>query len=104
MKYIYSVTLFFSLLFINCSVDNKEKNNLLKSEIIFDSLKQSPDWILSRIEGQTIFFKNGNKLITDLYNLKFISHFHSNKTPFFIVSGRNCENCDENISIYIYIL
>lgn len=65
---------------------------------------QKPDeWIFDKIAAQTLQFKNGKSYNTDLYDLKYIGQVaNSNKAPFLIFSGRDCFECDANISIYIH--
>jgi hypothetical protein len=42
-----------------------------------------------------------NNLKTSLHELRYIDKYNGNKAPFLILSGRGCDECDANISIYI---
>jgi hypothetical protein len=60
-------------------------------------------WDFEKIEGNKLYFKNGEQLKTSLYELKYIGQVpNGNKAPFLILSGRDCDECDANISIYIF--
>lgn len=65
--------------------------------------KNTGEWIFDKVRAQTLEFKNGKSYKTDLYDLKFIGQVANNhKAPFLIFSGRDCFECDANISIYIH--
>ena len=56
-----------------------------------------------KIVGQTIFLKNGQEVKTEIFNLKFLGQIRDNlNSTYFILSGRPCDSCDANISIYIH--
>jgi len=60
-------------------------------------------WEVSSVKDRTIYFKNGEKFETPLYGLKYIGQIKTEKKiPFLIMSGRECDECDENTSIYIF--
>ncbi|MFA6023588.1 MAG: hypothetical protein WC781_05860 [Candidatus Pacearchaeota archaeon] len=66
-------------------------------------VKPKQEWIFDKIVGQTIYFSNDKQFKIDLYDLKYIGQLQiKNKTPYFILAGRSCQDCDENISINIY--
>ena len=59
-------------------------------------------WDFEKIAGNKLYFKNGKQFKTSLYELKYIGQVpNGNKAPFLILSGRDCDECDANISIYI---
>lgn len=61
------------------------------------------EWSFDKVRAQTLQFKSGKSYKTDLYDLKYIGQIaNSNKAPFLIFSGRECSECDANISIYIH--
>jgi hypothetical protein len=63
----------------------------------------SSNWTFDKIEGSLLVFKNKRKFETNLFELEFIGQVSTdNKAPYFIFSGRDCEECDANISIYIH--
>jgi hypothetical protein len=64
---------------------------------------QSNNWGVVKVEGKELLLNNGKRLKTSLFNLKYIGQLQTkSKAPYFILSGRSCTNCDENISIYIW--
>lgn len=63
----------------------------------------SNEWIFEKVAGSVLKFKNGKRFDTHLYELKYIGMVpNGNKTPFLIFSGRDCDECDANISVYIH--
>lgn len=61
------------------------------------------NWKFEKVSGQTLYFSNNLKYIVDLYDLKYVGQLRTESdSPLFIVSGRGCSQCDENIAIYIY--
>lgn len=62
---------------------------------------QSPNWQYSHIKGSNLVFKNNKSYNTRLSKMKFIEVLGSSSNPYFLVSGRSCSNCGENISIYL---
>jgi len=110
MKYIYSV-LISSLIMATFSCNgDKEKGNNIESIKVQDNqtknLNEKPDssnWYFDKIIGQTIYFKFNKQFKTNLYDLKYIGQLKTkSKAPYLILSGRNCNECDENISIFIH--
>ncbi|MES2630251.1 MAG: hypothetical protein V4616_14925 [Bacteroidota bacterium] len=64
---------------------------------------RSADWHIKDLRGSKILFTGGDSLETNLYELRFIDTLPaSEKAPYFIVSGRNCKDCNENISLYVH--
>ncbi|MFV5691053.1 hypothetical protein ACM55K_03405 [Flavobacterium sp. LT1R49] len=64
--------------------------------------KVSTAWLFDKVDGNKLVFKNGQTFETNLFELQFIGQVSfSNKVPFLIFSGRDCNECDANISIYI---
>ena len=105
MKTVYLTTILSTLLTIGCMYNAKETNRsvneLNKSSESVQSNNNS--WEVTAVKDKKIFFKNGKLLNTYLYDLKYIGQLSSyNKAPYIIMAGRSCENCDENISIYIH--
>ena len=59
-------------------------------------------WDFEKVAGNKLYFKNGKQFKTSLYKLKYIGQVpNANKAPFLILSGRDCDECDAKISIYI---
>ena len=66
-------------------------------------IKKSDDWLFDKVDDKALKFKNGKVFNTNLYSLKYIGQIaNDNKAPFLIFSGRDCNECDANISIYIH--
>jgi hypothetical protein len=99
--------LLFILLF-GCKVNNNQ--NIIKirsSDALTDTLtikdKIENSWEVQEIHGSKLLFANNKVLETRLNNLDYIGYISvSNKDPYFIFSGVDCDSCDANISIYIY--
>ena len=67
--------------------------------------KTQTSWEIKGVNQEEISFKNNKVLKTNLFDLKFLFFIESEKKhPFIIVSGKSCENCDENVSIYVHKL
>ena len=83
-----TLIILFSIIFLgNCKSQTMMKN----------------DWESVKVKNQTLVFGNGVKFKTNLYDLKYIGYLNSGKEfPYFVFSGRTCQNCDENISIFIH--
>ena len=46
---------------------------------------------------------DGSKFTTTIYDLKVVGQLRTaRKLPYYILSGRGCQQCDENTSIYIH--
>jgi hypothetical protein len=74
----------------------------LDSNLLVQGITSS-NWTFDKIEGSKLVFKNGQKFETNLFELEFIGQVPAdNKAPYFIFSGRDCNECDANISIYIH--
>jgi len=87
-----------------CSIDNRSKDTDKK---IVDTLNQvtnvSDNWIFDKVDSTKLLFKNSKSFDTHLYELQYIGQINlQNKAPFLIFSGRDCNECDANISIYIH--
>jgi len=66
-------------------------------------VKPKQKLVFDKIVDQAIYFSNGKQFETNLYDLKYIGQLQTkNKVPYLILSGRTCQECDENISIYVY--
>ncbi|MCB0278898.1 MAG: hypothetical protein KDD94_05315 [Calditrichaeota bacterium] len=80
---------------VNTSIYALNKNDSLKIDTV-------DIWKFKSIENQNIIFENGKKIETNLRELNYISSLYDeNKTPFLILSGKECDSCDANISIFI---
>lgn len=66
-------------------------------------IDNSDEWVFKEIKGDTIFFNNGKFFKTGLFELKYLGQLNTkNKLPYLVLSGRQCDECDENTSIYIH--
>lgn len=58
---------------------------------------------VKRVEGNKIIFKDGSSFETTLYHLKYFGRIRSVKgKTYLILSGKSCDECDANISIYVH--
>ncbi|MCW3105883.1 MAG: hypothetical protein JWQ09_389 [Segetibacter sp.] len=63
----------------------------------------SNEWVFDRVDSSRLVFKNEKVFDTHLYGLKYTGQITAKeKAPFLIFSGRDCDECDANISIYIH--
>ncbi len=64
---------------------------------------QTGNWELEKISRNNLEFKNGIIVKTNLYDLTYIKTLYTNSgTPYLIMSGKSCEKCDENPSIFVH--
>ncbi|MDW7692352.1 hypothetical protein R9C00_13550 [Flammeovirgaceae bacterium SG7u.111] len=64
---------------------------------------QEESWEIESQEGQNLVFSNGETVQTELYELEYFGKIEAKgKAPFLIVAGRGCDECDENIAIYLH--
>jgi hypothetical protein len=63
-----------------------------------------PDtWEFDTVQNKSLLFKNGRSFETGLYELEYIGQIPvDKKAPYLIYSGRDCNECDANISIYVH--
>ena len=104
MKPVY-LTIVLILFIGGCMYNAKETNKSIGESNKDLKVKQEDknSWEVISVKDKKIYFRNGKHLNTRLYDLKYIGQLPSNnKAPYIIISGRSCENCDENISIYIH--
>jgi hypothetical protein len=61
------------------------------------------NWDILKIKGNTVYFRNGESLKTGLHDVKYIGKIQlKNNSPLYIFSGADCENCDEQNSIFVF--
>jgi hypothetical protein len=93
--------------FCICSFDdlkNHSSSNFVASKVLMIDTEviESKLWKVKKIYGKNIYFENGKILTTNLYNLRYIGQLPAiAKAPFLILAGKDCKECDENLSIYI---
>jgi len=90
--------------FIGCGSKEDSKSVIKKTAVIPTTKnKVSEAWLFEKVDGSKLVFKNGQTFQTNLFELKFIGQVsNGNKAPFLIFSGRDCNECDANISLYIH--
>ncbi|MDT3404370.1 hypothetical protein [Mucilaginibacter terrae] len=60
-------------------------------------------WAVKGVKGMNLILKNDRQLKTNLFNLKYMGVLQTrNKAPYYILSGRGCNECGANLSIYIW--
>jgi len=96
---ITSIILLTIFLFSSC---NNVDSHKLKS-INIDTTKTLSSWVFDKVKGQKLLFKNGKSFDTHLFGLKYIGQVPiKNKAPYLIFSGRECDECDADTSIYVH--
>lgn len=64
---------------------------------------QYDTWTFYKVDGTKLIFKEGPVFDTELVDLEYIGQIDIDKNaPFFIYSGRFCDECDANIAIYFH--
>lgn len=104
MRIPYFITTMILVIF-GCAYNenNKGKTSKQSNEEVKTEQDNGNPWDIILIKGQTIYFRNEESINTHLYDLSYIGQLPTKKkAPYLIMAGRSCENCDENISIYIH--
>lgn len=61
------------------------------------------DWQVKDHRAGKLLFSGGDSLDTHLYELHFIGQIPAKqKVPYLILSGRNCQNCNTSIALYVH--
>ncbi|GAB3932849.1 hypothetical protein [Mucilaginibacter myungsuensis] len=109
MKKVTLYQLLFMALPLTLSACRQRSNNTnqQKPDTITDSvgrpLATNDQWIFKNIADQKVYFKNNKSFTTNLYDLEYIGQLSAGtKAPFLILAGRQCKECDANISIYVW--
>ena len=99
------LTYILTILFLSsCGTNDNSKSNIIQtSDSLTTNSRTNIDWTFDKVQGSKIIFKGGQTFETNLFELKYIGQVSAdNKAPFLIFSGRDCDECDANISIYIH--
>ncbi len=102
MRYLTSLLLL--LFLVSCETKNKSKSNLnSEKECVTNNKQNNTVWVFDSIEKSKLLFKNGQTFETNLFDLDYIGQVSAdNNIPYLIFSGRDCNECDATISIYIH--
>ena len=89
---------------LSCGAKTNFKNNTKESlDSLTTEVKATNDWTLKTVEKSKLVFTNGKTFETNLFELEYIGQIpRKNKAPFLIFSGRDCQDCDANIALYIH--
>jgi hypothetical protein len=92
------------LLLGSCGTNDNSKSNIIQtSDSLTTNSKTNIDWTFEKVQGSKLIFKGGQTFETNLFELEYIGQVSADKkAPFLIFSGRDCDECDANISIYIH--
>ena len=64
---------------------------------------ENSNWGIKKIGMDTIFYNNGRTTKTNIYDLKYIGTLKTKRrSPYIVLSGKSCDDCDENISIFLF--
>lgn len=59
-------------------------------------------WAFDKVRGAVLMFKEGKQFDTQIFEVKYIGQITSgSKAPYLLFTGRGCDECDANISLYI---
>ena len=94
----------FSILFsLKTQLKSKSRDFASDKRSRLDTSYKSKKWNFTKIVGQTLYFSNGKKFKTNLFDLKYIGQLKTKaKAPYLILSGRSCNGCGANASIYVH--
>ena len=85
------------------SNDNSKSNLNQASDSLTTNTKDNIDLTFEKVQGSKLVFKGGQTFETNLFELEYIGQVSAdNKAPYLIFSGRDCNECDANISIFIH--
>jgi hypothetical protein len=88
------------LFMTGCGINNS--NGSLKDNLSINK-QDTTKWLFDKAQSSKLVFKGGQTFETNLYELEYIGQIPAdNKAPYLIFSGRDCNECDANISIYIH--
>jgi hypothetical protein len=92
------------LLLVGCGTKDSSKNKLNQTSDTLPTItKADTNWIFDKVKGSKLLFKGGQIFETTLFELEYIGQVSAdNKAPYLIFSGRDCDECDASISIYIH--
>jgi hypothetical protein len=93
-----------AFILLGCGSKTNLKNRLKQSlDSLTTAAQVKNDWTFKKVEKSKLVFRNRKTFETNLFDLEYIGQFQAkDKAPFLIFSGRECQECDANISIYIH--
>ena len=92
-----------AVLLLGCTTKNNEKASGQLPDTSLTKNQTQTVWLFDKVVGSKLVFKDSKSFETNLFELKYIGQLEQEgHAPFFIFSGRDCDECDENISIYIH--
>ena len=90
------------ILQLGCSTPDSRSNLTVSDSAYVDSVINRYEWVFKKAEDGKLFFTNGRSFNTHLYDLRYIGQVaKKDKAPYLVFSGRDCDNCDAQISIYV---
>lgn len=85
---------------MSCGTKDKSSRLIVKPQA---DKQIAADWKLDKVKGGKLLFTNGEIFETKLFDLEYVGQIsNENKLPYLIFSGRDCENCGANISLYVH--
>jgi hypothetical protein len=95
--------LLIAVLLIGCTTKNNEKALGQLQDTALTKNQTPTVWQFDKVVGSKLVFNDNKSIETNLFGLKSIGQIECDgHAPFFIFSGRDCNDCDANISIYIH--
>ncbi len=93
-----------TLLLVSCGTNEALKTPDKNLANCVDKVTNAPDnWEFETVQNKSLLFKNGRSFETGLFELEYIGQIPvDKKAPYLIYSGRDCNGCDANISIYVH--
>lgn len=94
MKHIIVFLTILALVACNNITQNSTAKNIQKSA------QKSRNVV--RTEGSFLIFNDNSRINTQLYEMNYLESLTDSKgSPYFVLSGRTCKECDENIAIFL---
>jgi hypothetical protein len=97
----FKVTHFFE---IDACLDKGGRWNYELEKCEASEISNAPsEWLFDKVDGSKLVFKDEQIFETNLFELAYIGQVSiDSKAPYLIFSGRDCNECDANISIYVH--
>lgn len=83
------------LLMVACKSGEKNTTSVI------NELKHK-NWTVLTTEGSWLIFADKSRINTKLYEMSYLESISDNDdNPYFVLSGKSCKDCDENLAIFL---
>jgi hypothetical protein len=78
------------------------KNTIQKTAVDNTQKSTKKTWNVKKVDGNLLVFNDNSYINTRLYEMNYLESLtDSSGSTYFVLSGRTCKECDENISIFL---